>query len=311
MLDWEAFREALQTALLEPVSAEAGGPWRVAALDQVYAETDGIITAPSLFLNDSGEHVNSPADWGHGIHDWAPERWINALTAEACSGAVSHWEDVFARYQDVLARICVATGARLGIPVFYVDHDCYEEMLARCLAPSQLRSLFPDVVARRAERARVSALPPAEQIAHYVSRLNRFDGLINSEEAQDALRGFGSAAIPALLPLLREREHSWLAAKLLADIGVPDDVVISALSAAVAASTPDSPGQLWACRALAQLGRLDVVLAGASNLSREAVATAVTVRYTAFRARHRLLTICLWRNFYLYTEKLHQWSRMN
>jgi hypothetical protein len=257
----------------------------VAALDQVYAETDGIITAPSLFLNDSGEHVNSPADWGHGIHDWAPERWINALTAEACSGAVSHWEDVFARYQDVLARICVATGARLGIPVFYVDHDCYEEMLARCLAPSQLRSLFPDVVARRAERARVSALPPAEQIAHYVSRLNRFDGLINSEEAQDALRGFGSAAIPALLPLLREREHSWLAAKLLADIGVPDDVVISALSAAVAASTPDSPGQLWACRALAQLGRLDVVLAGASNLSREAVATAVTVRYTAFRAR--------------------------
>jgi hypothetical protein len=41
MLDWDALREALQTALLEAVSARAGRPWRVAALDQVYAETDG------------------------------------------------------------------------------------------------------------------------------------------------------------------------------------------------------------------------------------------------------------------------------
>ncbi len=283
MLDWEALREALQTALLQTVSAEAGGPWRVAALDQVYAETDGVITAPSLFLNDTGEHMDSPADWGEGIHDWAPEAWIEALTAEACSGAVSHWENIFARYRDVLVRICVAAGAHLGMPVFCVDHDCYEETLARCLTPSQLCSLFPEVVARRAERARVSALPPGEQIAYYVSRLNRFDGLIDSKEAQDALRGFGSAAIPALLPLLREREHPWLAAVLLAEIGVPDDTVISALSAALAASAPDSPGQLWSCRALAQLDRLDLVLAGTSDLSREALVTAVTARYTAFR----------------------------
>jgi len=283
MLDWEALREALQTALLEAVSAHAGGPWRVAALDQVYAETDGIITAPSLFLNDNGEQMDSPADWGAGIHDWAPERWIEAVTAAACSGTVAHWEDIFTRYRDVLVRICVAAGAHLGMPIFCVDHDCYEETLARCLTPSQLRSLFPQVVARLEERARVSDLPPGEQIAHYVSRLNRFDGLINSEEAQAALRGFGSAAIPALLPLLREREHAWLAAMLLAKIGVPDDTLISALSDALAASNPDSPGQLWSCRALARLDRLDLVLAGASDLSREALATAVTARYTAFR----------------------------
>jgi hypothetical protein len=283
MLDWEALREALQTALLQAVSSEAGGPWRVAALGQVYAETDGIITAPSLFLNDDGEQIDSPADWGHGIHDWAPENWIEALTAEACSGTVSHWEDIFARYRDLLVRLCVAAGAHLGMPVFCVDHDCYEETLARCLTDSQLRSLFPKVVARQAECARVSALPPGEQIAYYVSRLNRFDGLINSEEAQNALRGFGPAAIPALLHLLRECKHAWLAASLLAEIGVPDDTVIAALSAAVAASTPDSPDQLWSCRALAQLDRLDLVLARASDLSREAQATAVAARYTAFR----------------------------
>jgi hypothetical protein len=70
---------------------------------------------------------------------------------------------------------------------------------------------------------------------------------------------------------------------LLAEIGVPDDTVISALSAALAASTPDSPGRLWSLSALAQLDRLDLVLACASDLSREALATAVTARYTAFR----------------------------
>jgi hypothetical protein len=283
MLDWDALQEALQTALLEAVSARAGGRWRVAALDQVYAETDGIITAPSLFLNDDGEHLDSLADWREGIHDWAPEQWIEALTTEACSGTVSHWEDTFARYRDVLVRICVAAGAHLRMPVFCVDHDRYEETLARCLAPSQLPSLFPDVVARQAERGRVAALPPGEQIAYYVSRLSRFDGLLNSEEAQNALRGLGSAAIPALLALLREPEHPWLAAILLAEIGIPDDAVISALSDAVAASTPDSPAQLWSCRALAQLGRLDLVLARASDLSNEALVTAVTARYTAFR----------------------------
>jgi len=283
MLDWDALREALQTALLEALSAEAGGPWRAAALDGLYAETDGVITAPSLYLNDDGEDMDSPPDWKTGPCDWAPEPWIDALTAEACSGTVSHWEDIFARYQDVLVRICVAAGAHLGIPVFFVNHDRYEEMLARCLTPSQLRSLFPKVVATQAERARVSALPLGEQIAYYISRLNRFDDLINSEEAEEALRAFGSAAIPALLPLLRKSEHDWRAARLLAEIGVSDDTVISALSAALAASTPDSSAQFWSCLALAQLDRLDLVLASASGLSPQCLAMAVTARYTALR----------------------------
>ncbi len=52
---------------------------------------------------------------------------------------------------------------------------------------------------------------------------------------------------------------------------------------AVDRSTPDSPAQLWSCRALALLGRLDVILALASALSPEAVATAVAVRYTSWR----------------------------
>jgi len=89
----------LQTALLDAVSAEPGGPWRAAALGELYAETDGVITASSLFLNDDGEYMDSPPDWETGLHNWAPEPWIEALTAEAFSGTVSHWEDIFTGYQ--------------------------------------------------------------------------------------------------------------------------------------------------------------------------------------------------------------------
>jgi hypothetical protein len=291
MLDWDALREALQTALLKAVSAEVGGPWRTAALGALYAETDSVITAPVLYLNTDSKDMESLSDWEASLEDWAPEPWIEALTREACSGTVSHWEDVFARYEDVLAQICAAAGARLGIPVFYVDHCRYDEMLARCLSPSQLRSLFPEVVSRQAERARVSCLSAGEQIAYYISRLNRFDSLIGWEEAEEALCGFGAAAIPALVALLRDSEHTGQAANLLAKIGVPDETAISALSAAIAVSTPDSPGQAASCRALALLDQLDLVLAGASALSPEVLAEAVTARYTASRdsSRHPLL----------------------
>jgi hypothetical protein len=56
---------------------------------------------------------------------------------------------------------------------------------------STARARDPKVVATQAERARVSALSLGEQIVYYVSRLNRFDDLINSEEARKALRSFG------------------------------------------------------------------------------------------------------------------------
>src|SRR5262245_3204044 len=62
MLDWETLREALQAALLEAVSAEAGGRWRAAALGELYAETDSVIEAPSLFLNHDGEGMDSPGN---------------------------------------------------------------------------------------------------------------------------------------------------------------------------------------------------------------------------------------------------------
>jgi hypothetical protein len=301
MFDWAGLENALSVALLAHL--EAGVEYRAAALAELYAETGGIITAPLLYLNTDGKDMDSPPDWEIWHDDWSPTPWIEALTAEACSGTVEHWEQTFTRFQDLLARICSEAGARAGLPVFFLDHSRYEELLQRSLTPAQLRSLFPEVVAAKAERLRLAALPLQQRISYYVSRLDRSSGLITSEEAQKALRDIGSDAIPALLPLLRKRKQTWRAAMLLAEIGVATPEVIDALSTAMLWSTLDSPGQLWSCRALAQLGRLDVVLK-AAGLSQEARAIAVTAPYTAFRDRGRNPLPLNYSNLSLYAGSL-------
>jgi hypothetical protein len=182
VFDWGGF----EAALLEALVANARGPdHAAAALDELYSETDGIICAPTLFLNTDGKRMDSPPDWDGFVLDWAPAHWLEALTTEACAAATEHWDNTFARYEELLIRVCVAAGARLEMPVFFTDQ------LVRCLTPAQLSSMFPEIIAAQEERAWVATLPTAEQIAYYLSRLDRFDTLITSDEAQDALRDFG------------------------------------------------------------------------------------------------------------------------
>lgn len=273
MFDWDRFEAALLDSLL--AAANEGGPYRAVALSHVYSETDGIISAPWLGLNTDGEAMDSPADWEFFTIDWAPEGWFPELVEQACSGSVEHWEATYARYQEMIADICRDAGARLGIPVFYLDgSEREEELLSRSLTEAQLDVLFPYVRASRERRAQVEAMPVAQQVAYHVDH-----------QDDEALRALDSEAIPALLALLhdRERDRAWWAAKLLADIGIPDPEVIAALSGAVDRFRADTPDQLWACRALARLGRLDLVLDKGSALSPEAITAAVAAPYTAFR----------------------------
>ncbi|MGN9807474.1 HEAT repeat domain-containing protein [Micromonospora sp. L32] len=88
-----------------------------------------------------------------------------------------------------------------------------------------------------------------------------------------------------MIPLLGRAERAWKAAKLLADLGLPDEEVIGALTAAL--NRLDGPDQLWTARALARLGRLDLILDHADRLPQEAVVTAVAAPYTSFRDQGR------------------------
>jgi hypothetical protein len=74
---------------------------------------------------------------------------------------------------------------------------------------------------------------------------------------------------------------AWRAARLVAELGQPDEEAIRALGAALTTST--GPDQSWAAAALARLGRLDVVLGQADRLPREVVVRAAAAPYTSFR----------------------------
>jgi hypothetical protein len=156
-----------------------------------------------------------------------------------------------------------------------------ERLIKRILSPREVSRHFPDIDERAAELARIAALSDLDRAAYLVSRLGVFDGPIDSEEAESALRDLGPAAFPVLIPIVASPDKSWRSAKLLADIGQPDDSVVRALEAALMRT--DGANQSWVAAALSRLGRLDLVLDQANELPQDVVVGAVAAPYTSFR----------------------------
>lgn len=307
-LDWAGFESALVDALAQAVrSTVVGHPeerFYAAVLDRIYRETDGVIRLPSLGMNsvetlaqlpveDQADLRWSPADWDHYDDDWVPEdpagNWDRQLTAEACRGTTRQWESTFRRYLTMLVRVCKRARTDLrtsGVTdrdfvVLLLDDEYHETLVKRVLTRSEVSRHFPEFDERAVELARVAALPEAERVAYYASKLGVFDGPVSSEEAESALRGHGPAAFPALIPMLAVEDQAWQAAKLLADIGQPDDSVVRALEDAL--TRLDGSNQSWVACALSRLDRLDVVLDRVDCLPQEVVIGAVTAPYTSFR----------------------------
>ncbi|MBE1490993.1 DUF4303 domain-containing protein [Plantactinospora soyae] len=306
--DWSGFEQAVTDAVVRTVhglvAEHSEQQFYVAAFGEIYRELDGLIRLPMFGMN-SLEAVReypaedredlrwSLADWEDCDLDWLAEqdhrRWQEALTAFARRGSTRQWQEAFSRYLTALAKACRQARKQLraagvverDFVVLVLDHDGQEALLRRVLPERELHRLFPEYDRRRAELARLAALPQAEQAQYYVSRLGVFDGPVDAEEAARALLTLGRAATAALLPQLHKPERAWEAAKLLADLGLPDDNVIDELSAALHRLA--GPDQLWTARALSRLGRLDVVLAHADELPGEAVVVAIAAPYDSFR----------------------------
>ncbi|HCT79672.1 MAG TPA: hypothetical protein DGT23_24525 [Micromonosporaceae bacterium] len=291
-MDWDTLEAELTTALVdqvrEMIADFPGLEFHAAALGQLYYETDGVITLPGLAFNTDGVLSELPGDWEFEAIDWPPDgrgREIERmLQDEACRSTVQHWHETFERFLAMLIRACGNAREQLdGFLVFIYDDDDpnYEFLLRSCLTESELAQHFPEIGQAEAERERVAALPPHEQVSFYVSVLDDFEHPLGSEEAQKALRDLGSAAIPALIPLITRKDDGFRAAKLLADIGIADDAAIDALSAALTKTR--GPDQNWVAAALSRLGRLDLVLARVGDVPPEVVVAAVKAPYTAFR----------------------------
>jgi hypothetical protein len=309
-LDWAGFERTLADALVQAVASTVaehpGERFYSAALDRIYRETDGPITLPMLGINSVEALARRPvdqqaslrwsaADWDHYGDGWLPEdlarEWERALTAEACRGTTRQWGSTFRRYLTTLVRVCRQARTTLrtsritdrDFVVLLLDDEYHETLVKRVLTTREVHRHFPMLDERAVELARIAVLSQAERAAYLVSRLAAFDGPIDSEEAESALRELGPAAFSALIPLLAVSDRAWQVAKLLADIGQPDDSVIAALDAALMRTA--GADQSWVAAALSRLGRLDLVLDHADNLPRDVVAGAAVAPYTSFRDR--------------------------
>ncbi|WP_053716167.1 DUF4303 domain-containing protein [Saccharothrix sp. NRRL B-16348] len=307
-LDWAEFERTLLDGVVRFVGSAVrdhpGERFYAAVLDHVYREEDGPIALPSLGINSVEALAREPAeqqaelrwnapDWDLYRDGWLPdgstERWEQALTAEACSGTTRQWQATFDRYLTTLVRVCRRARTTLrrngdthpDFVVVLLDDEHHETLIKRVLTAGEVRRHFPELDERSVALAGLAALPPADRAAHLASLLGTFDGPLDRDTVEAALRDLGPAAFPALLSLLRTPDRAWQAAKLLADIGRPDDSVIHALSAELRQT--DGPDQEWIAVALSRLGRLDLVLDQAESLPPDVVVGAVSAPYTSFR----------------------------
>jgi hypothetical protein len=308
-LDWAEFERSLHDGVVQSVGEAVGNhpgeQFYAAVLYDIYAEEDGLIALPSFGINSVEALAREPAglqaqlrwsapDWDGYHDDWLPDdlagHWEKALTAEACSATTRHWRKTFGRYLATLVRVCrqarvtLRTNGVTGrdfVVLLLLDNEYHETLIRRVLTAGEVRRHFPELDERSVALARSAALPPAERAAHLACLLGTFDGPIHSGDAESALRDLGPAAFPPLIGLLSVPDRAWQAAKLLADIGQPDDGVIQALQAALGQT--GAADQQWVAVALSRLGRLDLVLDRAGSLPPDVVAGAVAAPYRSFR----------------------------
>lgn len=105
----------------------------------------------------------------------------------------------------------------------------------------------------------------AKDAKYWVSRFGVYEGEDHNERAAKVLVQMGARAVPALIAHLGDRKTGWNAAMLLGEIGLPvAKRALPALTRAARAGRADS-GDLWAARALGQMGQIETLMAMAGS----------------------------------------------
>lgn len=309
-MDWAGLERDLIARMVEAITAVvAAHPdehFYAAGVDGVYADGTAI-SMPVLSANteeslaasygDPDELRWRPADWAYYLDAALGEgpfpQWEEQLRELAAEWTMEQFEAAVDRLLRVLVRAARKTRKELlaagvvdkNFVVIVRDDDFDERCVKACLSKAQVQKYFPQYDAQAVERERLRRLPEADRMTALVELLVGDDGPIGSAEAEEHLRAAGVAAVPALLPLLREPGKAWQAARMLGSIagGDPPTEVLVALEVALRQLPPGSSDQLWAARALAALGRLDVVLRQANELPVEAIVAAVEAPYSSWR----------------------------
>ncbi|MGG4774482.1 DUF4303 domain-containing protein [Paenalcaligenes sp. Me52] len=295
-MDWKAFKTCLFEAAkskLEELLSEGVEPLYAAAFFASYREQESVIGMPSLaansmaMLDEDHPHRRASDDCFDGLK-WNPVDWhwnwdvdeyggeqLEAYETEletyANRGSVAMWDNAEKRFMMAVAQVASALRKHFAKDsrvakdfVVYFQDEYGSADLARLSIPKALFfHHFPELDATEQERQRIATLPITEQAVCYTQRLGSYEG-IDCEEAEKWLIACGTAAIPALLDTLTQRNHAWKVAMILGLIGEADAKVIEALRQLVMKAKEPSTVS-WSASALGYLGDFDWLLSLASS----------------------------------------------
>jgi hypothetical protein len=284
-VDWRALEAAVReqiTGFVRQMRAEHPDD-RIygAAVHEFYA--DGDVIAWTLVGVASEESVPepelrwSPADWEWQLDPGETEdEWSRRLTAAATEG---DFDAVHERYLSTVVDACKAAGRELGDDIVVVAMDEAWELIPRCLTAAQLRQHFPELAEEQTELDRLAALPAGERVVELIAQ----PAAVGWEKTFELLRETGAAAVPRVVEQLTLDREKWQWAKLLAELGVPDEPVIAALEAVLVNEKLREPDRAWAAAALARLCRMDLVADRLERLPDEVGVRGLTGPYLSFR----------------------------
>ena len=214
-------------------------------------------------------------------------------TAAARSGAFDEWESAYERF-----LLCFPAAALRARKMLLAKKVVEEEFLAIAfdeggdlvplsLTGAQLARHFPQYGSDDTERARLAALPVRQRVIELLPEAvtPTHKGLLIGEHS-GLLVACGVASVPALASVVRGEvlpAGAAAAARLLARINIDTPEVIDALDELMRRTSADNTARAWAARALARLGRSDLILARVSELPAEFVVTGLANPFRASR----------------------------
>jgi hypothetical protein len=228
---------AVESAILQLMLRQKGTFYCV-VFHEFYAELDGPIAMPLLAANTEELILGredqrwSSADWKRrNIRYLTPElRTLHrAIQKHAVSGNEAIWQSTYSRFMDVYVKVARKLTQQLqknerttrdfAVMVFTEDDEV--ATLRRCLTAGRFRKLFPDLANEKTTQDKLTASPVSDRFQVWREDLYQY---------QPDILKLGKAAIPFLCDvLLSHAKDDWVAASLLASIGIADARAIQIL----------------------------------------------------------------------------------
>lgn len=307
-MNWKALEQALFDAArqaLQTLLDEGGSPLYAAAFHASYREEEAVLSLPSFAANSLqalSEDCPDEEDESFSSVKWNPVDWRwdweictgepftrldHELQAHANRLGPRQWQAAEQRLLVTVSRAARSLGRHFsqhpgvtpGFVVIFHDLAGYMSLAKRSMTRQQFEVNFPVELAIENTLHDVAALPLAEQVTFYVSRLHCSDG-ISGEDAERWLIANGRCAQTALIEQLDGQRAPAAAARILGLAGMTDEPVIQALRRQ-AIEAREQPTRNWCANALGYLEDFDWLMQQAPDVA----VAGICANFDGFRWR--------------------------